>query len=85
MKVKTHLRVGYDKRRRKPQVVANVRPNHTPLSAGSPQEFLPTVAFAIVLDIPDAMFERAGQVIAELTIPEDAVEIAAEVRHVAHG
>jgi hypothetical protein len=78
VKIKTHLRVGYDKKRRKTSVVANVNPNHTPLS-NMKGEYLPTVAFAIVLDIPDSAFAQAEQVIAEITIPESEIQIAAEV------
>lgn len=42
---------------------------------------LPTVAFALDLVIPDDAFKQAQQVIAEVKIPEDALKIAAEVRH----
>ncbi len=53
-------------------------PNALLIESG--EEFLPTVAFALDLDIPEKMFRQAEQVIAELEIHEEDVEIAAEVR-----
>ena len=78
MKVKTHLRVAYDKKRRASHVIANVNPSTTPIS-NSKGDPLPTVAFAIVLDIPDEMFRQAEQIIAEIQIPADQAQIAADV------
>lgn len=82
MKVKTYLRVGYNKRNRKHTIVANVKPNNTPLYHGN-GDAMPTLSFGIVLDIPDAAFAQAERIIATLTIPESAVTIAAEVEQ--HG
>lgn len=79
MKVRTHLRVAYDKKRRTTSMVANVKPSAAPLTNGF-KEPLPTVAFALDLEIPDVMFRRAEEVIATLTIPEGAAQIAAEVK-----
>jgi hypothetical protein len=77
MRVKTYVRVGFDKRTRQSKVETNPKPNYRPLTRGNAP--LPTVAFAIWLDVPDGMFAQAEQVIATLTIPESAVKIAAEV------
>lgn len=41
---------------------------------------LPTVAFAVVLDIPDAAFRRAEAVLAEIEVPEGAISVSAQVR-----
>ena len=53
-------------------------PNYAPIadSNGGPY---PTVAFALEFNIPEEAFEQAEQVIAEITIPEDQLQIAAEV------
>lgn len=82
MRTRVYLRVARDKRG-KARVVATAKPNHRPLESGStrgPYDFLPTVAFAMDLDVPDAMFEQASRVVAELTIADDQAVIAAEVR-----
>lgn len=81
-KVTAYLRVakyGGDGRRAPFKVSATARPNHTPLESGTGVP-LPTLAFAVVLDIPDSAFKQAEQVIAEIRIPEDALQIAAEVK-----
>jgi hypothetical protein len=80
MKVKTHLRIA--KTRKGARVEASSRPNYKPLitNAGYRNErVLPTAAFAVVLDIPDELFERAETVLAEITVDPDEAEIAAEV------
>ena len=81
MKVRAYVRVGKNSASaRKPyRVDASASANHLPLVASTGQT-LPTIAFAIDLDIPDEMFNKAEQVIAEIVIPEEAVEIAAEVK-----
>lgn len=78
MKAKVYLRVARNPDSGRTHVAANVRPNSSPLTTGA-GDALPTVAFGVVLDIPDRMFKQAEQIIAELKIPESAVEIAAEV------
>lgn len=79
MKARVHLRVAYNKRRRAHAVNATITPINAPLT-NARGEPLPTVAFGLVLDIPDAMFAQAEQIIAELTIPESAARIAVEVK-----
>lgn len=78
MKAKIHLRIGKSTSG-KYVAEANARPNHSPLRDNRKRD-LPTVAFAIMLDIPDAAFKRAEQVIAEVRIPEEDLQIAAEVK-----
>lgn len=58
----------------KAKVVAGVRPSNEPLSITAGH--LPTVAFAINVEIPDEAFRQAERVIAELTISEEAIDIA---------
>jgi hypothetical protein len=80
MKVQTYLRVAEGARG--PRVVASAKPNYQPLTKGAGtyhEEALPTAMFAVVLDIPDELFERASQVLAEIEVPTDRAEIAAEV------
>lgn len=80
MKARVYLRVAKTaKRGGNPgfKVAATVKPNAYPLEASD--GWLPTAAFAVDLDIPDVMFERASEVLAELVIdPEDA-SIAAQI------
>lgn len=76
MKVRVHLRVG--KGERVTMVQASIKPSERPLT-GSSGVPVPTVAFAVDLDLPDAMFKRAAHVIAEIKVPEEAARIAAEV------
>jgi hypothetical protein len=80
MKARVYLRIAKMKKTsRNPgyKVQAGVRPSDVPLSTES--QWLPTVAFALDLDIPDEKFAEAEQVIAEIVIPEDQAVIAAEV------
>lgn len=80
MKVKTYLRVAKTKRGAK--VVAGSKPNQKPLvrDAGyRTEEVLPTIAFAVILDIPDEEFARAEQVLAEIGVQPEQTTVAAEV------
>jgi hypothetical protein len=77
MKVRAYLRVAKKpSSSRGPRAIlrASVRATDEPVvdSLGNP---LPTVAFAVDLDIPDAMFKRA-----ELVIDPETATIAAEVK-----
>ena len=58
----------------KAKVTAGVRPSNEPLSITAGH--LPTVAFAINVEIPDEAFRQAERVIAELKISEEAIDIA---------
>jgi len=81
MKAKVHMRVARGSSG-KPLITATSRRSDYPLfdSNNNP---LPTVAFSMMLDIPDQAFDRADQVIAEVRIPEDQLEIVAQVTEVA--
>lgn len=82
MKVRTYLRVGKkEPGRRGPKalVKAGTMPSEEPLQ-DSMGRLVPTVAFAVDLDIPDEMFERAEQVIAELVVDAESATIAAKVK-----
>ena len=82
MKAKVHLRIAKNPTGRTPfKVHASTKPDYRPLTTGSAFEpkSLPTLAFAIVLDIPDDAFKQAERVLAEITVPAEIVAIAAEV------
>ena len=80
MKVRTHLRVA--KTKKGARVEASAKPNYKPLmqNQGSSHEApMPTAMFALDLDLPDEMFARAEQVLAEVSVNPADVEIAADV------
>lgn len=78
MKARAYVRVAKG-RSGKPIVTATARASAEPLKDPRGRA-LPTVAFAVELEIPDALFARAEEVIATMIIPEDAAIIAAEVK-----
>lgn len=80
MKAKVYLRVARHAhgRARRYKVEASPRPSHEPVR-DSKQQALPTVAFAIELDLPDHLFDRAQAVIAEINITGSQAKIAAKV------
>lgn len=82
MKTKVYMRIAKHPRGRNAsyKVEASTKPDQRPL-VGSGANVLPTVAFAIEFDIPEAAFMTAEQVIAEIKIPEAEVKIAADVTH----
>ena len=60
------------------RVVAGSKPNNTPIKRNSYDGgFLPTVFFAIDVNVPESQFSLAEQVVAKLNLPE--VESKAEV------
>jgi hypothetical protein len=78
--VTVYMRVGRTTRGFKVDA-RTARPNHAALIADrwpSPVP-IPTAAFALKLEIPDELFDRAEQVLAEVEIPADQAKIAAEV------
>jgi hypothetical protein len=80
MKVKTHLRVA--KTKRGARVVASSKPSQKPIIVDkgyASERVLPTVAFAVVLDVPDEAFKAAEAVLAEIEIPFERTRVAAEV------
>jgi hypothetical protein len=72
-KIKTHVRVAKG-RSGKMQVTATNRASNEPLE-DSRGNALPTVAFALVLDINDLEFKRAEAVLAEVDVPSGEVRI----------
>jgi len=80
MKIKTYLRVAKTSRGYK--VSAQTKPNHAPLYTDSySKKYLPTVHFAINLDIPNEAFDKASKAIAEINVPEEHLEINAETEY----
>jgi hypothetical protein len=78
MKTRVYVRVA--KGPRGAQVAMTQKPNHGALTSGREGKYLPTVAFALDLDVPDALFKRAELAVAELRVTEDSAQIAAELR-----
>jgi hypothetical protein len=62
------------------KVEAKTEPDQRPL-IGASATVLPTVAFALELDIPESAFRSAEQVVASIQIPEEQLEIAAKVEY----
>lgn len=72
-KITAYLRIG----RRDSgsfSVAATSNPSDVPLKDGNGRD-IPTVAFGVRFNIPDAVFDSASRVIAELTIPEEALVV----------
>lgn len=78
MKVRAYLRVG-KQRSGKPKVMASSRPSSTPVYDAR-NTILPTIAFAIDLNIPDELFLQAEHVIAELDVTGDRSDPADELK-----
>lgn len=77
-KVKTYLRIAANKRGY--TVSATTRPNYDPIvTSGYDGRTLPTVAFAIELNIPDELFAQAEKVVASIDVSGDKVKIAGKV------
>lgn len=78
MKVKLYMRVAKQRSGFKAAVVTR-KASTSPLFDSNARA-LPTIAFALELDVPDGMFRQAEQVIAALKVPESAAVIAADVK-----
>lgn len=81
MRAKVYLRVARGVKgqaRGRTYVSAATKVNHEPLS--NAQGSLPTVAFAVEFDIPEALLMSAENVIAEIKVAKGKAEIAAEVK-----
>lgn len=79
--VKVHLRVGRAVVGRSKGVIyvdAGKKPNHEPLR--NAQGAIPTVAFAVNIDVPDHLFRNAERVIADLKVTSSKANICAEVQ-----
>lgn len=81
MKSKIYIRVGRGTTgslRGRSYVRASGKLDHTPLeNADGP---VPTVYFAVAVDIPDSLFAQAERVIAELDVTADSAKVAAEIQ-----
>lgn len=78
-KVKVHLRIAESAKGFNEYVVkASAKPNYSPIT-DSWGKARPTAAFAIRLNVPEEAFRRAEAVLAELDVPEEAIEVAAEI------
>lgn len=82
MKTTIYLRVAKTKKGAK--CSASSKPNNEPLQLtkgwnNSSKEFVPTVAFAVTVDIPDSLFNKASQVIASLSVTEKNSIVAAQI------
>jgi hypothetical protein len=78
MKVKVYLRVAKTRGKAGARAVATMQPCLGALLDGD-GKVLPTIAFAVVLDIDPDAFHSAEAVIAELAIGAADVQVAAEV------
>lgn len=70
MIVKAYIRVA-EGGNGKPRILATTRYSPEPIKTQFGHA-LPTVAFAIEFDVPDALFEQAEEIIATVSIPEEA-------------
>lgn len=78
-RVKVYVRIAPNRGGRDPyKIEASAAPNYAPLRSAAGR-VLPTAAFAVALEIPDAAFRRAEQVLAEIELTADVVRVAAEV------
>lgn len=92
MKCRVYMRIadnsGGGRSDRPFKVSARVTPSDEPLYAERSTRFdrvaLPTAKFALDLDVPDAVFRYAEQVLAEIEVPEDVAQAAVEIS-VDHG
>lgn len=79
MKTKIYLRITNKTGKGKPSVKVSMKPDYSPIESvgyyGRKSKFYPTVAFAVEIDIPDASFKRAEEVVATLNLMEDKVKI----------
>jgi hypothetical protein len=80
MNLTVYLRVAHGSRG--PRVAASTSPNYEPLQSGSGYQAkpLPTAAFALKLKIPEEALEHAAQVLAELDVPLNEIQVAADVQ-----
>lgn len=78
-RIKVHLRIAESNKGYGEYVIkATARPSYAAIT-DTRGYAKPTVAFAVVLDVPVEAFKRAEAVLAELDVPEEAVKVAAEV------
>lgn len=84
MKAKLYVRVAKDDNAHRwdhrTKAIAQTKLNREPLTAGD--RVLPTVYFAIDLDVADDLFEQAERVIASMEVTGAQAEVAAQVASV---
>ena len=79
-KVRAYIRVAKNGYRY--SVDASAKANNNPLHKGggySQKEYLPTIAFAVDLNIPDELFSKATKVIGEFNLQTNDITILGEV------
>lgn len=74
MKQTVYLRIAKHPRRSHVKVTAGTKPNDAQLS-DSAGNAMPTIAFAVDVNIPDDMFKQAQRVVAELDVTAEDVQI----------
>lgn len=77
MKAKVYMRVGRKSNGGKPSVVGTAKPTLAFLR--DVNGVIPTVAFAVELEIPDALFKQAENVIATIKVDTEKATIAAHI------
>lgn len=77
MKIKAYLRIS-----KKGRVVASRKPNYAPLYTDnySRKSAQPTVAFAVIFDIPDEEFKRAEKALAEVLVKHENIDYSISVQ-----
>lgn len=81
MATKIYVRVGKAVRgssRGRTYVSASTTVNHEPLR--NSQGFVPTVAFAVEIEVPDHLFRNAEKVIASMKVTSSKADICAEIQ-----
>lgn len=78
MKARAYLRVAKGGGRKGYKIAVGASSSEEPLVDGH-KYALPTVAFAVDLNIPDELFRQAEKVIAEINVTARQAKIAAEV------
>lgn len=82
-KVTIYLRVGKRDGRKPYMVDASLKPNYVPLITkggyNRPDTYLPTAAFGLNLEIPDALFEQAETIVADVNVAMREAMVAADI------
>ena len=82
MKIRMYVRVAKQTRRNSIKIDASAKDNPQPLYRPmyrNEKEYLPTVRFALDLEVPDELFSQASKVIGEINIALENAKIAAEL------
>ncbi|KKL12789.1 hypothetical protein LCGC14_2532240 [marine sediment metagenome] len=78
-KIKVYIRIAKTSRGYK--IITTDKPSYKPLSnvAWRGPTYYPTVAFAVVFNLPDDAFKKATEVIDEINVEMEKLSIATEV------